>query len=211
MQAQGIYDSVFQADVKKMPFPDGYFDIVFSTDVLGHIPSEEKDEVLSEVFRVTRRGGFSIHSFECDSESLLFRWAKAYPELYQKYFVEMYGHFGLEMYETACRRFKNIGFSPISESPDATKGYLRGVSSFIVFFDNEYKDKFTIIKIIVTTCRLFSIHRIIRSMVDFTLGLFVPLANLITPKNHRDSLKVIYRKPSICQSMGDKVGRGKEH
>lgn len=194
-QAQKVYGSVVHANIGKMPFPDEYFDIVFSTDVMGHVPLEEKDRVLSEIFRVTRKEGFSIHSFECDSESLFYKWAKKYPDLHQKYFVEMYGHVGLECSKEAFKRFRKAGFAPVLEITDPTKGYLRGVQSYVVFFDNELKNHSRIIKSLVGICKLLSTSKIIRIISNFIIGFFTPLASLITPKSHRDSGKVIYKKP----------------
>lgn len=42
----------------KLPFPDNYFDIVLSLDVLEHI--EDDVRAISEIKRVLRTGGFSI-------------------------------------------------------------------------------------------------------------------------------------------------------
>jgi len=197
IKAKRIYRKVIHANINAMPFEDEYFDIVFSTDVLGHIQLEKKDRVLSEVLRVTRKGGFSIHSFECDSESIFFKWAKTNPDLYQKYFIKMYGHFGLEPHIEVFKRFRDIGFFPIIEVTDPTKGYIREVSSYIVFFDNEYKEFSRVISPLVAVCKLFSSNRYIRIGTNFILGMFVPAASLVTPKNHRDSVKVVYRKPSL--------------
>lgn len=194
-QAQKIYSTVVHADINALPFPDDCFDITFSLDMLGHIPPEQKNRVLSEIFRVTKRDGFTIHSLECDSKSFFFRWAKKFSQLYQKYFVEMYGHVGLELYQKTCLRFKNIGFVPIIEKPDPTSGYLREISSYAVFFDNEFKTKSRIIKNLVGISKFFSTSQIRRIITDFILGFFIPLAALTTPKSHRDSLKVVYQKP----------------
>lgn len=194
-QAQKVYRGVVQADISKMPFPDEYFDTVFSTDVMGHIPPEKKDGILREIFRVTRKGGFSVHSFECDSKSFFYKWAKKYPNLHQKYFIDMYGHVGLEYSIVAFKRFMDVGFIPVMEAADLTKGYLREVSSYTVFFDNEFRDYSKTIRAFMAICKFLSTQRILRAMSNFVLGFFVPFAALITPKSHRDSAKVIYQKP----------------
>ena len=178
-----------------MPFPDNCFDIVFSADLVGHVPQERKERVISEIFRVTKPSGFSVHSIESDSKSLFFRWAKRYPALYRKYFIDMYGHVGLEPCKRIYERFRMAGFIPVKEKTDATKGYLREVSSYAIFFDNEYKTCSKGIKILVRTCRLLAVNKVIRSAADFLIGFFVPVAAVLTPKGHRDSVKVIYQKP----------------
>lgn len=44
-----------KADATQLPFPDGYFDCVYSFGVMHHIPEIEK--VIAEVYRVLRPGG----------------------------------------------------------------------------------------------------------------------------------------------------------
>lgn len=46
---------------KRLPFPDGYFDIVFVCEVLEHVLYPK--ELISEICRVLRRGGAVIGSF----------------------------------------------------------------------------------------------------------------------------------------------------
>ena len=193
-KAKKVYDMVVQADILKLPFHNETFDLVVSTDVIGHIPIKNKDKLISEIYRVTKKGGYSAHSIECDSESLIYRWAKSFPDLYQKYFIEMYGHCGLELPGKVFERFRRVGFSPIIEKADPCKGYLRPIESYVVFFNNEYKEKSLLIKILVTFCKLIAKKRLIRYLFNFILGLFIPLADLITPLNHRDSVKVYYLK-----------------
>lgn len=43
------------ADIKNMPFPSGYFDIVYATDVLEHI--KDLPSALAEIWRVLKPGG----------------------------------------------------------------------------------------------------------------------------------------------------------
>ena len=51
--ARGLY--VVRGDARALPFPDGTFDLVMSTDVWEHI--EEDATVANEAFRVCRPGG----------------------------------------------------------------------------------------------------------------------------------------------------------
>lgn len=195
MKVADVYNNVVCADAQSMPFADNTFDVVFSSDFFGHIPPGKKDAILKEIFRITKKGGFTCHSIECDSESLFYTWARKHEDLFRKYFIDMYGHHGLELYFEAFEMFRTSGFIPVLEKTDPAKGYLREVSSYPVFFDNEYKDLSLLIKFTVIVCKLLSLNKYIRIFVNFTLGIFVPLAALVTPISHRDSLKVLYRKP----------------
>lgn len=62
----------FKADIKtgdatKLLFEDGYFDIVFSADFFEHINYEQKNQVVSEVYRVLKPGGiFTIKTPNLD-------------------------------------------------------------------------------------------------------------------------------------------------
>lgn len=46
---------VQQGSLTKLPFEDNYFDVVFSSEVLEHIPEEEIPMVISEIVRVTKK------------------------------------------------------------------------------------------------------------------------------------------------------------
>jgi 2-polyprenyl-3-methyl-5-hydroxy-6-metoxy-1,4-benzoquinol methylase len=59
------YDHAAAADLRRLPFADATFDYVVSLDVLGHVPLEDQDAVISEVRRVLRPGGVTMHGIEC--------------------------------------------------------------------------------------------------------------------------------------------------
>jgi SAM-dependent methyltransferase len=48
-------DRFVQADGRKLPFPDGRFDIAYSTSLIEHIPPADRPQVVAEVRRVSRR------------------------------------------------------------------------------------------------------------------------------------------------------------
>ena len=56
----GVVDGLVVADAANLPFVDGYFDLVFSSNVLEHI--ERLDESLAEMKRVLAPDGIMIHS-----------------------------------------------------------------------------------------------------------------------------------------------------
>ncbi|MHB1463784.1 MAG: methyltransferase domain-containing protein [Thermoleophilia bacterium] len=109
-QASHVYNLAIQGNIKKLPFADASFDYVISSHVLGHVMSEEKDSVLSEIFRVLKPGGESLHVIETDSGGKLVSRAKQQPDLYRQHFIDRYGHIGLESASTVIGRFQSQGF-----------------------------------------------------------------------------------------------------
>jgi cyclopropane fatty-acyl-phospholipid synthase-like methyltransferase len=43
-----------KADARFMPFPDGAFDLVFSLDMIEHVPADCRADVITELARITR-------------------------------------------------------------------------------------------------------------------------------------------------------------
>lgn len=53
--------SVITMDPYRLPYPDSSFDVVLSTSVLEH--AQNTEEVFSEIYRVLKSGGISMHYF----------------------------------------------------------------------------------------------------------------------------------------------------
>lgn len=101
------YDATCRAELQRLPFADASFDYVVSLDVLGHVPSEEKDAALSEIARVLRPDGVTLHGVECIDR----RAQKSYEEMSAeelRRFVEIDGHVGLEEEEEHAARFRRF-------------------------------------------------------------------------------------------------------
>jgi len=109
-QARQIYPKVVAGKAENMPFPDGQFDAVVSTDILGHIPVPLKSAVISEMFRVLRPGGVTLHFAEADSDGWLARIAKREPEAYHKVWIDGPDHRAMEPAEVQLERFRQAGF-----------------------------------------------------------------------------------------------------
>src|SRR5436189_370517 len=89
------YDFTATTRLSKLPFPDDSFDYVVSLDVLGHIGFDEKDAVLSEVKRVLRPDGVTMHGIECTDHAVQKNYDEMSPEELRR-FIEVDGHVGLE-------------------------------------------------------------------------------------------------------------------
>ena len=136
--AQTIYSGGAVADLAHLPFRDGSFDYVVSSDVLGHILLEDKDQVLHEIRRVLKKGGETLHYIETEASDPLTQHARARPSLYRRYFLEPEGHLGLEPPRRALERFRKAGFRPLRE--ETAYRMLLYLERFLRCFDNEYAE-----------------------------------------------------------------------
>lgn len=67
LKENGFDANVKAGDAVKILFDDNYFDAVFSADFFEHISYEQKDQVISEVYRVLKPGGvFTIKTPNLD-------------------------------------------------------------------------------------------------------------------------------------------------
>jgi len=55
-------EKYFVMDIRKLKFPDGYFEAVWSWSVLTHLDRKGKKQSLNEVFRVLKKGGIFIQT-----------------------------------------------------------------------------------------------------------------------------------------------------
>jgi len=110
-QARQLYSIVEEGMAQKMPFPDGQFDAVVSTDILGHIPVPVKDAVMSEMFRVLKPGGITLHLAEADSDGWMARIATLEPVPNRKVWIEAPDHRAMEPVAKQLDRFRKAGFT----------------------------------------------------------------------------------------------------
>lgn len=72
--AQKIYDEALVLDVSKgLPFDDNSFDVIFSSEVFGHIFNEHKDFIFEECQRVLKPSGHFLGSIETAGDNWLTR------------------------------------------------------------------------------------------------------------------------------------------
>jgi SAM-dependent methyltransferase len=192
-EAFKIYNEVYQIDGMHLPFQEASFDVVYTSHVFGHIPLDQKSDVIKEIFRILKPGGYLISSIECDSKSLVYERAKKFPDLFSKCYVEEWGHYGLELPTENFKRFRKAGFLPIIEKADIHKGYLRPVTSYINLV--AYKNKDAVLYKLGAISNWVGKNRLLTRIADFSFGLLLPISYLFTPADHRDSAKIVYSKP----------------
>jgi ubiquinone/menaquinone biosynthesis C-methylase UbiE len=109
------YDETVRAELHELPFADASFDYVASLDVIGHIPQEQKDAVFSEIQRVLRPGGVTLHGIECTDRAARLGYDEMSPEELRR-FIAIDGHVGLEEEEEHAARFRRF-FAHVASEP----------------------------------------------------------------------------------------------
>lgn len=137
------YDTTVTGSLTSLPFPDDSFDYVVSLDVLGHVAFEEKDEVLTEIKRVLRPGGVTMHGIECTDEAGRRRVAEMSEEELRR-FVEIDGHVGLEEEQEHGERFKRF-FKHVAWEPRYTlnlssEEFIKQTDQYGLNFEDDFID-----------------------------------------------------------------------
>jgi SAM-dependent methyltransferase len=142
-EAKGIYNEVVIHDILDMSrvFGGKQFDVVSSSDVIGHIPFERKKDLYDELAKVTKPGGLSVHFIECKHDTF---WTnivqRRWPELFQKHFVDRVGHIGMESVDQIRRQFTDRGFRILQL--EKTPGFFQEVG--ILSAQLNYPDVFAV-------------------------------------------------------------------
>ncbi len=195
LQHRGIYERVVQADAKRLPFPDGSFEYIVSSDFIGHVPIIEKGKVLSEMGRVLAPDGIMVHVVETDSTNVCFRFAHRYPDLFKKYFVERIGgHYGLEMPTEVVRRFQEQGFRVVRV--EKMWGAVWDTRQYVTQFGNEYRVYSRILKLWVAACRLLSSNPLTMILTDAFLGAVSNMVDRFRPLDNAQGIFLVAQKIS---------------
>src|SRR5947207_136284 len=135
------YDFTMTTKLSHLPFPDQNFDYVVSLDVIGHIGFEEKDAVLSEVKRVLRPGGVTMHGIECTDHTARKNYDEMNPEDLRK-FVEIDGHVGLEEEQEHGQRFlrffKHVAWEPRYTLCLSSDEFLKQADKYGLNFEEDF-------------------------------------------------------------------------
>lgn len=79
---------VLQGDLAKLPFPDRHFDLVFSSEVLEHIPADHIPAVTKELVRVCRGRLFLTISLRPSSQNNAFHCTLRPREWWEQCFLD---------------------------------------------------------------------------------------------------------------------------
>ena len=137
------YDFTATTELSKLPFPDDSFDYVVSLDVLGHISFDEKDAVLSEVKRVLRPDGVTMHGIECTDHAVQKNYDEMSPEELRR-FIEVDGHVGLEEEQEHGKRFlkffQHVAWEPRYALCLSSEEFLKQADHYGLAFESDFLD-----------------------------------------------------------------------
>lgn len=190
--AKQIYSGVTKADIACLPFADNSFDAVVSLDMLGHIPPDRRDQVLLEIYRILKPSGLTAHYVETSSNDPLSTFARKYPDLYQRYIITPEGHVGMETASETLEWFRRLGFVPVREVA-AYKGLIY-LQRFIQYFDNEYKEKSSCLRLLVALFKPLLKVGFLTNLVNSGITLCFEILDPILPQNWAGGVLVCYTK-----------------
>jgi SAM-dependent methyltransferase len=191
--ARRLYQHVVQASLEHLPFREASFDLVVSSDVLGHVSIEAKDGALSEAVRVLRPGGITLHYVEAEGADPVTRFAKGQAELYRRHIIEPEGHVGLEPAQQVCERFRARGLTPRSERPSYK--LLLYVGRVAQYFDNEYRRRSRLIAASAVVCRALRRVPPVEAAANVLVSLTLELTDRLLPDDWASGVLVEYEKP----------------
>ncbi|AQS58806.1 class I SAM-dependent methyltransferase [Desulforamulus ferrireducens] len=117
------YDHVMAHNViNNLPYAADSFDLVFTMDFFGHVEFRYKDNIISEIHRVTKKGGHGFHGIEAGFINYFTCNPKDPHDPVRKY-VHIEGHIGVEPLEDIARRFSQH-FNILSAFPWPIRPFL---------------------------------------------------------------------------------------
>ena len=197
--AKKIYHKVVMYNGSILPFKKNTFDYVFSNQVFGHIPCNKKNIIIQEIKRVLKTNGIIYLSIETDSkENSLVDFIKEYPKLYKKQWIEMYGHFGLELPSQCIKRFQKNGFKILK----VEKGlrYLWQAKGYFNIFKKNYAKKNQYIKMLTIISKPFAENIYLGAIWDFVLGIFSRLFEWHLPLDSCTGIMLICKSDKMNTS-----------
>jgi SAM-dependent methyltransferase len=174
----------------KLPFKDGQFDYLVSSDFIEHVPNKDKSDFYKEAHRVLKEDGQMAHYITTDSINPWFRFAHRYPELFKKYLIdEIGGHYGLELPELLLENIKKHGFRPVMLNK-----MLWEPGEFYLRFNNEYKKKSYTIKMLVYLMKRLVENEFVSVIINIPVSLVCRIVEFFMPLNYSNKITVVFKK-----------------
>jgi SAM-dependent methyltransferase len=190
--AKKLYAEVYHAGGYQMPFAGNSFDYVVSSDVLGHIPFDKKDVLFAEMYRVLKRGGRAVHMIETDATNIWFRQAKRIPGFFEKHYVDIPGHVGLELPTALRQRFLKHGFKEVRFKKIYSN--LQPVGNIAGVFKNDFDKHPAWIRFVVRVDGVLEKKLAVREACHLLMEPLAILDDSLTPIDHGCGMLVVFEK-----------------
>ena len=190
--AARIYDGAAVADLAALPFREDAFDTVVSSDVLGHVPLDQKSRVVREIHRVLKPGGRTLHFIEAEGADPLTAFAKSDPELYRRRIIGPEGHEGIESPQATFQRFRDAGFRPVVE----TSAYRMVMYPGRVpqMYDNEYAERSLPLRGLVALTRALTFAKPVEAASNLATAALLEITDRVLPASWGGGVLVEYLK-----------------
>ncbi|GEM_PF-1941105 len=190
--ARGIYHGAMVGDLAALPFAENSLDLVVSSDVVGHIPLEHKQQAIREMYRVLKPGGKTIHYIEAEGDDPLTTFAKSDPLLYQRRIIGPEGHEGIESPQATFQRFRHEGFRPVREQ--AAYRLIMYAGRAVQLYDNEYAQRSRLLGMAVALCRLLTRRRLLEIAANLAIATVLEVTDRVLPSSWGSGVMVEYVK-----------------
>ncbi len=191
--ATTIYHGVAACDLTRLPWRDASFDLVVSSDVLGHVPLEGKQQAIDEIFRVVKPGGRPLHYIEAEGDDPLTEFAKQDPELYRRRIIGPEGHEGIELPSATCERFRRAGFTPVVERP--VYRLLMYPPRMVQLYDNEYARRSAAVGLCVGLSKVLTALSPVALAASLVTAGVLEVTDRVLPPDWGSGVLVEYVKP----------------
>lgn len=190
--AQKLYAEVYHAGGYQLPFADNTFDYLVSSDVLGHIPFEKKDILFAEMYRVLKPGGRAVHVIETDCTNIWFRQAKKIPGFFEKHYVDIPGHIGLELPTALRQRFLKHGFKEVQFKKISSN--LQSVGGIAGAFGFNFNQHPAWVRLAVRMDRLCAKSFLFQEGLHFIMEPLAIVEDALTSIDHGSGMLVVFEK-----------------
>ena len=190
--AKKLYAEVYHAGGYQLPFADNTFDYVVSSDVLGHIPFDKKDVLFAEMYRVLKPGGRAVHVIETDATNIWFRQAKKIPGFFEKHYVDVPGHIGLELPTALRQRFLKHGFKEVRFKKFSSN--FQAVGDIAGIFRNDFDKHSAWVRFIVRVDGVLGKKLAVREALHLLMEPLAILDDSLTPIDYGGGMLVVFKK-----------------
>lgn len=190
--AKKLYAEVYHAGGYQLPFADNSFDYVVSSDVLGHIPFDKKDVLFAEMHRVLKPGGRAVHMIETDATNIWFRQAKKIPGFFEKHYVGIPGHVGLELPTALRKRFLQHGFKEVRFKKLYSN--LQPVGNIAGVFKNDFDQHPAWVRFVVRVDGILGKKLAVREALHLLMEPLAILDDSMTSIDHGGGMLAVFEK-----------------